>query len=335
MEQKANTPSETAKRFDRDPHLFIVGCARSGTTLLQRMVDAHPEIAVTPSMHWISGYLKEHKVKRPDDLVTPDLIHGLFENSRFARFQIRREELEKLSNSGASLTYSEFVSGIFDLYGKAEGKPLVGNKTAPHVRSIPDLHALWPEAKFVHIIRDGRDVCLSAINWERSSNLASRFPSWGEDPVTTAALWWEWHLRLGREAGGSLGPGLYHELRYEDLVAHPEKVCATLCAFLAVPYADAMLRFHEGRTKTKPTLSAKNAWLPVTAGLRDWRSDMPTEDVDRFEAVAGDLLEELGYERAFERPSAEKVEYASRIRDSFVRNVQERGQRLPERWRIV
>ena len=64
-----------------------------------------------------------------------------------------------------------------------------------------------------------------------------------------------------------------------------------------MPYADTMLEFHEGRTKTKPGLDAKRAWLPITSGLRDWRSEMPTEDLERFEAAAGDLLDELGYER--------------------------------------
>jgi hypothetical protein len=67
----------------------------------------------------------------------------------------------------------------------------------------------------VHIIRDGRDVCLSVLIWEKAARTLGRFASWREVPVTMVALWWKTYLRLGREAGGSLDPDLYHEIRYE------------------------------------------------------------------------------------------------------------------------
>ena len=65
---------------------------------------------------------------------------------------------------------------------KAAGKRLVGDKTPAYVRSIPTLHDLWPEAKFVHIVRDGRDVALSAVNWDRAYKLANRYSTWTEAP---------------------------------------------------------------------------------------------------------------------------------------------------------
>jgi hypothetical protein len=145
----------------------------------------------------------------------------------------------------------------------------------------------------VHLIRDGRDVCLSATSWtRRRESLARRYPTWPEEPVLTAALWWERHVRKGRKGGRPLAPERYLEVRYEALVADPEAACAELCDFLGVRYDDAMVRFHEGRTKIKPGLDAKHAWLPVTTGLRDWRTELPAEDVEGFEAVAGDLLED-------------------------------------------
>ena len=72
---------------------------------------------------------------------------------------------------------------------------------------------------------------------------------WEVDPITTAAVWWEWHVRLGREDGGSLAPKLYHEVRYEALVSEPAKECETLCDFLDLPYDDAMLKFHEAERR--------------------------------------------------------------------------------------
>jgi hypothetical protein len=164
MRQRAETSRRIAKEttddHGRDPYLFIVGCARSGTTLLRRIVDAHPQIAITPEMHWITRHFKNQ-----NRLVTPELVSELTEHKRFANFEIPREEFEGLLGSGEPVPYPTFLNRVFGLYRKVKNKPLVGNKTTAYVRSIPTLHALWPEAKFVHLIRDGRDVCLSILKF--------------------------------------------------------------------------------------------------------------------------------------------------------------------------
>jgi Sulfotransferase family len=323
MEQRAQMSRRMAKQttdyYGCDPYLFIVGCARSGTTLVHRIVDAHPEIAITTEMHWISHYVNYFKNQKR--LVTPELVSELTGHKRFAQFEIPREQFEGLLGSGEALPYPTFLNRVFGLYGKIKNKPLVGNKTPAFVRSIPIFHALWPEAKFVHIIRDGRDVCMSILNWKKAERTAGRYASWEEDPVSTTALWWERKVRKGREDGAALGPGLYHEMHYEDLVEDPERECNRLCEFLGVPYDDAMIRFHEGRERVEPGRGAKSAWLRVTSGLRDWRTEMCTGDVERFEAAAGDLLEELGYERAVPNPSSEALEQAARIREAFTREA--------------
>ena len=315
-----------------NPYVFIVGCARSGNTLLKRMIDAHPDIAITNQSRFIPYFFKKREGLTPEGFVTPELIPKLLEYRRFPKMKVGREQLEGLINSDEPDSYSTFVSAIFDLYGKGQGKRLVGDKTPSYLRHMPTLHALWPKAKFAHIIRDGRDVSLSAINWWRGYQLARRYSTWTEDPITTAAVWWDWQVRTGREDGGSLTPKLYHEVRYEALVSRPAKTCETLCEFLGIPYDEGMLKFHEGRERSKPGRSAKRAWLRVTPGLRDWRTQMPAQDLERFEAAAGELLEELGYHRAVPDPPGEMMENASRIRNSFRQDVLARYGRLPKGW---
>jgi hypothetical protein len=331
MEQRAETSRRSAKGTTddrgRDPYLFILGCARSGTTLLHRIVDAHPEIAITTEMHWITRHFKSR-----NGLATPELVSELTGHKRFAQFEIPREEFEGLLGSGEAVPYPTFLNRVFGLYGKIKDKPLVGNKTSGYLRRIPTFHALWPEARFVHIIRDGRDVCLSVLNWKKAERTAGRYASWEEDPVSTTALWWERKVRKGREDGAALGPGLYHETLYEELVDDPERECKRLCEFLGVSYDEAMIRFHEGRERVEPGRGAKSAWLRVTSGLRDWRTEMRTGDVECFEAAAGDLLEELGYERAVPDPSSEALEQAARIREAFTREALARGDRPPGYW---
>jgi hypothetical protein len=315
-----------------NPYVFIVGSTRSGTTLLQRLVNAHPQIAVVHETHWIARYFEKRQGVTPEGFVTPELIPRLLEYHRFPKMKVGREQLERLIDSDEPVSYSSFVSSIFDLYGQRKGKCLVGDKTPSYVLNIPTLHRLWPTAKIVHIIRDGRDVCLSMLYWKKAHVAAGRLTTWTEAPVSTTALWWKQRVRLGREDGIALGPELYYEIRYEALVSQPATECAALCDFLGLPRDDTMLRFYEGREKPDFGLDAKRAWRPITPGLRDWESQMTFDDMERFEAAAGDLLDELGYPRAVPDPPQEKLENAARIRQAFTQEVRARGMRLPRHW---
>lgn len=316
-----------------NPFVFIVGCPRSGTTLLQRIVNAHPRLAIINQSQWLPGLFKKMTRWLPDGRVTPALIPRILDHARLTqKLDITREDLEGLL-AGEALSYARFVSGVFDLYGRKQGKDRVGDKTPIYVRSIRLLHELWPEARFIHLIRDGRDVCLSTINWKRkAAKLTRSFATWREDAISTSAMRWRWNVQLGREAGQPLGSARYYELRYEALVHHSPDECARLCAFLDVDYDEAMLRFHEGRTQQDPSLDAKKAWRPITPGLRDWHTQMPAEDQERFEATAGDLLDELGYPRAVPRPRSETLQHAARIQELFIQDLHARQKVVPERW---
>jgi hypothetical protein len=296
---------------DVNPYLFVVGCPRSGTTLLRRMLDAHPSIAMTRETHWIPKF-----AQRGDGSVTPELMAELSEHPRFAKLGLSRAKVEQAAADRPS--YARFVAALFDRYGEGAGKPLVGDKTPGYVRTIPLLNGLFPQARFVHLVRDGRDVCLSALSWERKrAGFERRFPTWADAPVATCALWWRRHVLLGRRAGQELPPGLYYELRYEDLVADPETESNALCAFLDVEYSEAMLRYNEERTRHEPGLSAKKAWLPPTPGLRDWRTQMADDDLVEFESAAGDALEELGYERAHPAIDPERAAATAAVSRAF------------------
>src|SRR6266550_287126 len=97
-----------------NPYLFIVGCPRSGTTLLKRIVNAHPSIAIPRESHWIPRWYERRTGLTPEGFITPKLIPSLLEYSRFSRLGFTREDLEPLMKSAAPASYATFVSGIFD-----------------------------------------------------------------------------------------------------------------------------------------------------------------------------------------------------------------------------
>jgi hypothetical protein len=322
-----------------NPYLFIVGCPRSGTTLLQRLLDCHPQLAITPETHWIARWFHDKAGKgiTSDGRVSKKLLRKLSAHPRFAELGVRPRKSHFRVPGAGRVSYARFVSSLFDLYGEQQDKSLVGDKTPGYAREIPTLHTLWPEAKFVHLFRDGRDVALSVLSWERakrwkSDQGAARFRTWAEDRLATAALWWEWHVRLAREAGTSLGPALYHELRYEALVEHPGDECGALCDFLEVVRDDTLLGGYEERARGNAGRDAKHPWMPIARGLRDWQSQMAPPDVDRFEAVAGGLLAGLGYRRAFPLVRPDALEYAARVRKWFAQDALSQGYPVPSNW---
>src|SRR6266498_2269187 len=126
--------------------------------------------------------------------------------------------------------------------------------------------------------------------------------------------------------GGHRG-SRYWEVPYEDLVARPKKTVDSLCLFLELPFAPETLAYHVGRQRDQLGLSAKKAWLPPTPGLRGWRSQMSERDVALFEALVGDLLSSLGYERATSAPAPAVAALAERYQSWWEAELERRRSR--------
>lgn len=276
-----------------NPFVFVVGCPRSGTTLLQRMLDAHPQLAVANDTHFITRAAKAELRKHPRPRLTQALVDQVLAYRRFRRMGLKEKTVRAAAEGCDS--YAAFVARLYDLRAEKAGKPLSGEKTPDFCRQMPALHALFPRTRFIHIVRDGRNTTLSTVKWATPTKGPGKWGTWAGDPVGTCALWWRWQTQQGLRDGTALPDGTCLEIRYEDLVAAPEAKLGEMARFLGLPYAEEMARYHAGKTRDNPQLSAKSAWLPPTQGLRDWKAQMGAEDITVFEGVAGDLLNRLGY----------------------------------------
>lgn len=285
----ANVPSSTQSHTN--PFLFVVGCQRSGTTMLQRMLDAHPMLAVAYDSLFITRAIKSEPLGF-DPPLTNEVVELARTHPRFDRLELSDEAVERAASGGGA--YSEFVSRIYDELAKKHGKPLAGEKSPGYCRHLPRLHALLPWVKIVHLIRDGRDIALSIRDWGKG---AAKLELWKHEPIGVAALWWRRDVTRGCGDGNLLPREVYQEVRYEDLVSDPETSLREMIRFLGLPYDGAMVEYHRGKVRETAGLSAKAAWLPPTRGIRDWRSQMSERDRELFEALAGEQLSMLGYER--------------------------------------
>jgi hypothetical protein len=248
------------------------------------MLNANPELAVPPESHFLRSV-----AKRPRSYTPRSLVEHALRSERFRDWALEERRVWESFDQVGPRSLAEATDVLYTCYAEANGKLRWGDKTPPYVMIVEQLASLLPAARFIHLIRDGRDVALSFS----SVSFGPR-----NDPVAQA-IFWRNRVEAGRRAGESLGNERYFELRYEDLVARPEDELRRLCAFVDLAFDPMMLRHHETAGHSIPEsrrLFHASVEKPLTANLRDWRTRMTTNDVAWFEAIAGDLLSAVGYE---------------------------------------
>jgi Sulfotransferase family len=292
-------PEQKPKRF---PAPFIVGVSRSGTTLLRLMLDAHPELTIPPETHFFSDVARACRA----GATAEELIALLTSQRRWGDFQLDADELLGRLRAKEEPGPRFVLRSFYELYAERQGKPRWGDKTPGYAERIKRINQVLPESRFVHLIRDGRDAALSRA---RRAHKA--------EPIEVAASRWKRRILKAREQGAQVEH--YLELRYEDLVAEPEAEVRRVCELIELDFDPVMLRYHEHASERMSELdrdleaeSGKRARPaearrrshelavkpPTTEGIGRWRAEMSDQDKARFEAEAGDLLAELGYEPA-------------------------------------
>lgn len=296
-------------RTGRPPAAFVVGIARSGTTLLRLMLDAHPLLAIPPETHFVPKLIRLCEQLIEDGATTTDVRRealGLItSHPRWADFGLEAGEVEQRMAVHDPLTPADAVRSFYQAYAARHGKPRWGDKSPPYTWRAKTIQRVLPEASFVNLIRDGRDVALSLKD-----------VSWGPDDITEAAYKWMDELKRARRRARRLYRGSYLEVRYEDLVADPEPVLRRIADFLELPWDDAMLAYHrraedrmrevvrELRPAGGGTITAEErvrqhelvSRPPSADRVARWRTEMTHADREAFEAIAGEYLAKLGYE---------------------------------------
>jgi hypothetical protein len=287
----------------RPPAPFVVGLTRSGTTLLRMMLDAHPLLAVPPETHFVPELIKAARAEAGVD----GMLAAMTSNRTWEDFGIEttaiRERLVQLPAGDAAGA----VRAFFEAYAEKQGKPRWGDKTPAYMLSVQRIGRTLPEARFIHLIRDGRDVALS-----QSARALNEQP-----PAPEQAARWVKRIRKSREQASALKGPRYVEARYEDLVRDPETTLRRICEFVDLPWDEAMLSYHERAaerlSEMAGTLRAEGSHAEQAAGYRienhapttkppdpakldKWRREMSAGDLAAYDAVAGELLTELGYE---------------------------------------
>jgi hypothetical protein len=283
------------------PFPIIVGAPRSGTTLLRLMLDAHPDLAIPPE----TGFLPRAARLRLSLFLRPRLFNLVTQSTpAWPDFHLDRSEFRESLEQIRPFSVSEGIRAFYRLYAQKHGKFRSGDKTPLYALEMPAIRSLLPEAHFIHIIRDGRDVALSLRNtWFAPSKDIAALARYWVRIVTTARA-------EGRNSSSC------SELRYEDLLADTEGNLRAICQSLQLEFHPCMLEYwrdsrkrleeHEGRHRRDGTVVVTRdqrleqqrltTYPPQLNRAGGWRQALSAQEAKTFSDVAGRLLEELGYE---------------------------------------
>ncbi len=270
---------------------FLFGMERSGTTLLSMMVGAHSQIAVplaTTGM-WIdfAGRLADfnHLAGRED---VTRLVDAVRTHERVTLWDASLDRAALLQDLPLG-DYGAVVARFHQEYARAKGKPLWANVDISTLDHMDAVNSWFPDARFLHIIRDGRDVALS-----------HQTMPYGAGNIAECARAWMGRITTNVKMGHILGPQRYMTVRFEDLVMDTQGSLERICAFLRVPFDTAMLRYGdmvsekipEGRRWLWPSISRP----PQASKVDQWRQRMSPSQRIVFERIAGAALGSWGYE---------------------------------------
>jgi hypothetical protein len=270
--------------------VFVLGCGRSGTTLLYHMLLSSGNFAVYRTESNVINLLEP----RFGDLSVARnkrrLLEAWYETRLYTLSELEKGPLEErvmaeCRNGG------DFLSIIMEQMAHKQGVERWADTTPEHLLHLHRIKETIPNALVIHIIRDGRD---SALSTEKQGYIRRLF--WDKTPsVMVAGIYWEWMVNKGRKDGRDLGAD-YTEVRFEELVEQPRETLARLGSFIDhdLDY-DRIQKVGIGSVSA-PNTSFKEGSGEVFNPAGRWKNSFTPEDLAMFEGLVGSTLQELGYE---------------------------------------
>ncbi len=288
------------------PPLFIIGNPRSGTSLLRLILTSHSEILIPPECGFIIWLLQKYKDWSESDNLTVRLdqfLSDLFDCKKIDTWQLNKDFVFEIIKSKNPRNYSELTSSVYEAYGCLINKKfnVWGDKNNFHLNHLDELQELFNKAKFIHIIRDGRDV---ACSYREVMRIDSKSPYAPVLPIDIRTIANEWLNNVTKVINCMDKIGSYRSItiRYEDLVTNPEPLLRELCMWIGIEYEADMLEFYKFNYKNKlepdKTLDWKKRTLePISNDTVGQYKEILSNDEQReFLSVAKLALNKFRYQ---------------------------------------
>lgn len=286
--------------------IFVLGNPRSGTTLLRLMLTCHPNIVIPPECGfavWLYPRFQGWDAANAEAMLER-FVPEVLGCRKIETWQLAEDELRGFLAAARPTSYSRAASLVYEHYGRAQGRSFTrwGDKNNFYIHHLDTVEEIFPDAVFVHLVRDGRNVACS-YKWLHEQALESPYaPRLPWEIGEIAREWRDNNERIGAFLG-RLGRGRSTVVRFEELVADPEGQLRRLCAALGEELDPAMLRYHEANQERQLEPRELMAWKkktlepPRTSEIDRFARELSPREVADFESVAGATLERYGFGR--------------------------------------
>ena len=293
--------------------VFVIGCGRSGTTLLYHMILSSGNFAVYRTESNVINLLEP----RFGNLSVPGnkrkLLDAWYKSRLYTLSGLDREEIGKKVMAGVQ-NGGDFLRVVMGEMCRQQGVERWAECTPEHILHLPRIKETIPDALIVHIIRDGRD---SALSTEKQGYIR-RLPWDRKRPVMACGLYWEWMVNSGRKDGQLLGPD-YMEVRFEDLVTNTRDTLAKVGDFIQHDLNYDRIKAVGIGSVSEPNTSfhpdSKEEFSPV----QRWRKGYSPEELASMEALIGGTLEDLGYALETRPTDLNELPQLKRMRTLYMR----------------
>ena len=269
---------------------FIVGSGRSGSTLLRLMLASHSRIAIPPETWYLTALLAEFPLDRLlQEAETAAAVTMMTNHFTWPDMRLDAAEFRSRAANLRAVRLRDLVEIVYRWHLEVEGKGRWGDKTPAYIEIVPALAAMFDDAKFIHLIRDGRDVA-------KSFQRQGWYGPWMHGYVRE----WLRAVELDRKLSNTSLNERILRVRYEDLVLQPEATLRRICAFIGEKFEDRMLMWRGKIDRAIPDREKKaHSSLDrdmTSSDVSRWKREMTCREVFVAEALIGKQLSHLGYE---------------------------------------
>lgn len=274
----------------RNQLFFVVGCERSGTTLLQAMLISDPSIVIPPETQFFTAFSKWQLLSGPIDVDRnfEKLVKKIWTVEQAWGVETDETRFKAFARAAPRSREGLFLA-LLAAYTEREGGDRIGEKSPVHTRCVGDIQTVFPKARFIHMIRDPRAVVLSlAKMWARKRGGFHQY-----------IKRWRRAAQMHDAYAGQLTEDRYRLVHYEDLVRNPEPTLRSICQFLELPWNPSMLEHHRrpelGQVDFRPQ-AFENTMKPVfTSSIEKWREEMSTSQIALIEYALSNEMQRMGY----------------------------------------
>jgi hypothetical protein len=293
--------------------IFIVGSSRSGTTLMARILSRHPDIHILNETHFMEEFCFEKN--NFNTLTQKDIYHlinkmltiehkGYYSKNEIEKYQESETILNKLKKS-FNQSFSSLISIFFIHEANKKGKSIPGDQTPRHIFYVNEIKEMFPEAKFINMVRDPRAVLLSQkFKWK--AGLRKSVPLFetvrtylNYHPVIMSYVWKQ-GIKSSLSVKDSIKKTSWIDVKFENLIDQPKANLSRVCDFLGIDFTDEMLNVPVSMSSTGTDEGKKGFSKNVSA---KWISSLSSSEVYFSEKINQDLITHFGYHLLKQKPN--------------------------------